>query len=340
MVIKVNGRHKRALITGIAGQDGSFLAELLVEKGYQILGLLKKGESTSNLAQIVGAIQLEETEGIRRDDFIRWISKFSPDEVYNFAGLSFIPDCWDNPNRAFEVNTLFVANFLEALKNHAPGARYYQASSSEIFGDPPCTPQDENTQCNPANPYGVSKLASHLLTGMYRHRYGLFAVSGILYNHESPRRPDHFVTQKIARAAAEISMGRTEKLRLGNVDARRDWGFAGDFIRGIWLMLQQNKPLDYILATGVTHTIKDLLQIAFSHLGLSWADWVETDPTLIRPVEVGKLVGNPSRAKEILGWEPQVTFQELVIMMVDAQVQRLRISISPLRDSNRSSTRG
>ena len=329
MVIKVNGRHKRALITGIAGQDGSFLAELLVEKGYQILGLLKKGEDTSNLSQIVGSIQLEETEATRRDDFIRWISNFSPDEVYNFAGLSFIPDCWDNPNLAFEVNTLFVANFLEALKNHAPGARYYQASSSEIFGDPPYTPQDENTPYNPANPYGVSKLASHLLTNMYRRRYGLFAVSGILYNHESPRRPVHFVTQKIARAAAEISMGRTEKLRLGNVDARRDWGFAGDFIRGIWLMLQQEKPLDYILATGGTHSIKDFLQIAFSHLGLDSTDWVETDPNLIRPVEVGKLVGNPSRAKEILGWEPQITFQELVIMMVDAQVQRLRTSNFP-----------
>jgi len=177
-----------------------------------------------------------------------------------------------------------------------------------------------------STPYGVSKLASHLLTGMYRRRYGLFAVSGILYNHESPRRPVHYVTQKIARAAAEISMGGTEKLRLGNVDARRDWGFAGDFIRGIWLMLQQEKPLDYILATGDTHSIKDFLQIAFSHLGLDYTDFVETDPTLIRPVEVGKLVGNPSRAKEILGWESQVTFQELVIMMVDAQVQRLRTS--------------
>jgi GDPmannose 4,6-dehydratase len=331
MMIKVNGRRKSALITGIAGQDGSFLAEFLVEKGYQILGILKKGEDTSNLAQIVGSIQLEETEVTRREDFIRWISKFSPDEVFNFAGLSFIPDCWDNPNRAFEVNTLFVANFLEALKNHAPGARYYQASSSEIFGDPPYTPQDENTPYNPANPYGVSKLASHLLTGMYRRRYGLFAVSGILYNHESPRRPVHYVTQKIARAAAEISMGRTEKLRLGNVDARRDWGFAGDFIRGIWLMLQQEKPLDYILATGVTHSIKDFLQIAFSHLSLDWTDWVETDPELIRPVEVGKLVGNPSRAKEILGWESQITFQELVIMMVDAQVQRLRPSNFPVK---------
>lgn len=329
-MIKVIARRKCALITGIAGQDGSFLAEFLVEKGYRILGVLKKGEDSSNLAQIAGSIQLEETEVTRREDFIRWISKFSPDEVFNFAGLSFIPDCWDNPNRAFEVNTLFVANILEALKNHAPGARYYQASSSEIFGDPPYTPQDENTPYNPANPYGVSKLASHLLTGMYRRRHGLFAVSGILYNHESPRRPAHYVTQKIARAAAEISMGRTEKLRLGNVDARRDWGFAGDFIRGIWLMLQQEKPLDYILATGVTHSIKDFLQIAFSHLRLDWTDWVETDPELIRPVEVGKLVGNPSRAKGILGWEPQVTFQELVIMMVDAQVHGLRTSNFPV----------
>lgn len=310
---------RRAIITGIGGQDGSYLAELLVEKGYRVLGFLKKDDDTSHLAGIMKDIVLEETELVRKEDIVRWTRLFGPDEVYNFAAMSFIPTSWDDPYRAFQVNTLLVTAFLEAIKDHCPATRFYQASSSEIFGDPPVTPQDEDTPHNPVTPYGVSKLASHLLAGLYRRRYGMYVVSGILYNHESPRRPERFVTQKIARAAAEISLGRTEKLLLGDIDARRDWGYAGDFARGIWLMLQQETALDYVLATGETHSIREFLERAFSHVGLRWEDWVETDPALLRPVDVGQLVGNPGRALRNLGWKPEVGFERLVTMMVDAQ---------------------
>jgi len=317
-------KMKRAIIAGIAGQDGSYLAELLVEKGYKVLGFLKKDEDTSYLAKVIKDVVLEDTELVRKDDIIRWTRLFGPDEVYNFAAISFIPVSWDDPYGAFQANTLLVAAFLEVLKNHCPTARFYQASSSEIFGDPPQSPQDEDTPHNPVTPYGVSKLAAHLLAGLYRRRYGMYVASGILYNHESPRRQDHFVTQKIARAAAEISLGRSEKLKLGSIVARRDWGYAGDFVRGIWLMLQQPAAADYVLATGETHSIRDYLQVAFSRVGLRWEDWVETDPALVRPVDVGQLVGNPSRAKKFLGWIPEVSFPQLVHMMVDSQLERLK----------------
>ncbi|MBP2685633.1 MAG: GDP-mannose 4,6-dehydratase [Deltaproteobacteria bacterium] len=272
---------RRAIIAGIAGQDGSYLAELLVEKGYKVLGFLKKDEDTSTLARVIKDVVLEDTELVRKEDIIRWTRLFGPDEVYNFAAMSFIPTSWDDPYGAFQANTLLVAAFLEVLKNHCPSARFYQAS---------------------------------------------YVASGILYNHESPRRQDHFVTQKIARAAAEISLGRSEKLKLGSIDARRDWGYAGDFVRGIWLMLQQPSAADYVLATGETHSIRDYLQEAFSHVGLRWEDWVETDPALVRPVDVGQLVGNPSRAKKFLGWIPEVSFPQLVRMMVDSQLERLKNS--------------
>jgi GDPmannose 4,6-dehydratase len=314
----------RAIIAGIAGQDGSYLAELLVAKGYRVLGFLKQGDDVSRLSAIRNDIDFEETELVRKEDIVRWTRLFGPREVYNFAGVSFIPESWEDPYRAFQVNTLLVAAFLEALKVHCRGARFYQASSSEIFGNPPLSPQDESTPHIPVTPYGVSKLASHLLCGLYRKRYGMFCVSGILYNHESPRRQEHFVSQKIAKAAAEISKGRSEKLTLGNLDARRDWGFAGDFVRGIWLMLQQPAADDYILATGRAHSIRDFLDLAFSSVGLRWQEWVETDPSLVRPVDVGLLVGNPSRAKEKLGWEAKVSFEQLVKMMVDAQLERIK----------------
>jgi GDPmannose 4,6-dehydratase len=315
--------HRRAIIAGIAGQDGSYLAELLVKKGYKVLGFLKKDEDLSTLAAVGKNVVLEETELVRKEDIIRWTRLFDPDEVYNFAAMSFIPTSWDDPYGALQANTLLVAAFLEVLKDHCPAARFYQASSSEIFGDPPCFPQDESTPHNPVTPYGVSKLAAHLLAGLYRRRYGMYVVSGILYNHESPRRQDHFVTQKIARAAAEISLGRSEKLILGNIDTRRDWGFAGDFVRGIWLMLQQEQPEDYILATGETHSVREFLELAFSHVGMDWKDWAESDPSLFRPLEVGQLVGNPRRAREKLNWHPDVNFEQLVRMMVDAQLEKL-----------------
>jgi GDPmannose 4,6-dehydratase len=314
---------KSAIIAGIAGQDGSYLADLLVEKGYRVLGIMKKGDDTSVLSHLRRDIVLEETELIRKEDIIRLTRVFSPEEIYNFAAVSFIPESWSDPYRAFQVNTLLVVAFLEVIKDHCPRARFYQASSSEIFGDPPESPQTERTPHNPMTPYGVSKLASHQLVGLYRRMHNVFAVSGILYNHESPRRPEHYVTQKIARAAAEISRGRTEKLRLGSIDARRDWGFAEDFVRGIWMMLQTDVPDDYILATGESHSIRDFLDLAFEHVGLDWRNWVETDPVLVRPVEVGALVGDASKAREMLGWRPIISFPELVRLMVDAHLGTL-----------------
>lgn len=316
---------KRAIIAGIAGQDGSYLAELLIGKGYKVLGFLKKGDDTSVLSHLVKDIVLEETELVRKEDIIRWTRIFSPDEIYNFAGLSFIPDSWDDPYRAIQVNTLLVAAFLEVVKDHCRESRFYQASTSEIFGDPPESPQTESTPHNPMTPYGVSKLAAHQLVGLYRRMHGLFAVSGILYNHESPRRPERFVTQKIARAAAEIAKGRREKLKLGNIEASRDWGFAGDYVKAIWMMLQAETPDDYIVATGESHTIKDFLKAAFGHVGLNWEEWVEADPTLIRPVEVGLLVGDSIKIREKLGWTPEVIFEELVRMMVDSHLRKIEV---------------
>lgn len=316
-------KSRKAIIAGIAGQDGSYLAELLVKKGYKVLGFLKKGEDTSNLANVAKEVILEETELVRKDDIIRWTRLFGPDEVYNFAAMSFIPMSWDDPYGAFQANTLLVAAFLEVVKDHCRYTRFYQASSSEIFGDPPESPQDENTPHNPVTPYGVSKLAAHLIAGLYRRRYGMFVACGILYNHESPRRPDWFVTQKIARAAAEIAAGRREKLSLGSLDAWRDWGYAGDFVRGIWMILQHDHPDDYVMATGKTHSIREFLEVAFSHVGLRWEEYVESDPGLVRKIDVGQFIGNPSRARERLGWKPEVSFEELVRMMVDAQIRKL-----------------
>jgi len=316
--------RKRAIIAGIAGQDGTYLAELLLEKGYRVLGFLKKDDDASFFSGMKSDVILEETELVRKEDIVRWTRLFLPDEIYNFAGISFVPDSWGDPYRTFQVNTLLVAAFLEVIKGHCPGSRFYQASSSEIFGNPPESPQTERTPHNPMTPYGVSKLAAHQLVGLYRRMHKVFAVSGILYNHESPRRPDRFVTQKIAAAAAEISRGRTEKLRLGNIDAQRDWGFAGDFVKGIWLILQADTADDYILATGVTHSIRDFLDIAFRHVGLDWKEWVEIDSALIRPVDVGLLVGDASKARKSLGWEARVTFEELAKMMVDSRLEQMR----------------
>jgi len=288
------------------------------------LGFLKRDDDRSPLAGVGGDIDLEETELVRKEDIARWSHLFGPDEIYNFAAVSFIPHSWDDPYRTLQVNTLLTTAFLEVVKDHCPKARFYQASSSEIFGHPPASPQDETTVHNPVTPYGVSKLASHLLVGLFRRRYGMYAVSGILHNHESPRRPEDFVTQKIARAAAANSIGRPERLKLGNIEARRDWGFAGDFVRGIWMMLQADVPDDYVVATGELHSIRDFLDVAFGHVGLSWPDWVDIDPSLLRPIDVGLLVGDSSRARERLGWAPEVTFGELVRMMVDAQIAKLR----------------
>lgn len=317
---------KRAIITGIAGQDGSYLAELLVSKGYDVVGFHRETDDLSLLAGLSGQVRLECTELVLKDDIARFTKAFRPDEVYNFAGVSFIPASWDDPYRALQVNTLLVAAFLDVIRTSCPGTRFYQASSSEIFGDPPASPQTEETPHNPMTPYGVSKLAAHQLCGLYRRRHGVYAACGILYNHESPRRPDHFVTQKIAKAAAAISLGSDERLKLGDIEARRDWGYAGDFIRAIWSILQQDVPDDYIIATGETHSIRDFLDAAFGRVGIRWEDRVDIDPSLVRPVEVGRLVGDPSKAKDRLGWVPEVSFYELVGIMVDAQVEKLGAS--------------
>ena len=319
-------KKKNAIIAGIAGQDGSYLAELLIGKGYRVLGFLRKDDDTSVLSHLLKDILLEETELVHKEDIIRWTRLFLPDEIYNFAAVSFIPDSWVDPYRALQVNTLLPAAFLGVIKDHCPSARFYQASSSEIFGDPPESPQTESTPHNPMTPYGVSKLAAHQLVGLYRKMHGIFAVSGILYNHESPRRPERFVTQKIARSAAEIAKGKKEKLKLGNIDAHRDWGFAGDYVKAIWMMLQTDTPDDYIVATGESHSVRDFLQAAFRHAGLDWEKWVESDPTLIRPVEVGRLVGDSAKAKEKLGWKPEVTFEELARMMVDSWFLKIKVS--------------
>lgn len=319
-------KKKNAIIAGIAGQDGSYLAELLIGKGYRVLGFLRKDDDTSVLSHLLKDILLEETELVHKEDIIRWTRLFLPDEIYNFAAVSFIPDSWVDPYRALQVNTLLPAAFLGVIKDHCPSARFYQASSSEIFGDPPESPQTESTPHNPMTPYGVSKLAAHQLVGLYRKMHGIFAVSGILYNHESPRRPERFVTQKIARSAAEIAKGKKEKLKLGNIDAHRDWGFAGDYVKAIWMMLQTDSPDDYIVATGESHSVRDFLQAAFRHAGLDWEKWVESDPTLIRPVEVGRLVGDSAKAKEKLGWKPEVTFEELARMMVDSWFLKIKVS--------------
>ena len=319
-------KRKNAIIAGIAGQDGSYLAELLIGKGYRVLGFLRKDDDTSVLSHLLKDILLEETELVHKEDIIRWTRLFLPDEIYNFAAVSFIPDSWVDPYRALQVNTLLPAAFLGVIKDHCPSARFYQASSSEIFGDPPESPQTESTPHNPMTPYGVSKLAAHQLVGLYRKMHGIFAVSGILYNHESPRRPERFVTQKIARSAAEIAKGKKEKLKLGNIDAHRDWGFAGDYVKAIWMMLQTDSPDDYIVATGESHSVRDFLQAAFRHAGLDWEKWVESDPTLIRPVEVGRLVGDSAKAKEKLGWKPEVTFEELARMMVDSWFLKIEVS--------------
>lgn len=317
-----NGKRK-ALITGIAGQDGSYLAELLLGNGYEVLGFVKKGEPVELLRPFIQQLKIEETKQQEFESMSRSIRSFSPQEIYNFAAVSFIPASWDDPVGTLETNTLLAMRLLETFRVACPTARFYQASSSEIFGTPIASPQDENTLFQPVTPYGVSKLATHLLAGLYRKRYQLFVTCGILYNHESPRRPAHFVMQKIARAAAEVSLGNGRKFQLGNIESRRDWGFAGDYVRGIWLMLQQETPDDYVLGTGETHSVRDILEIAFTYIGDHWERWVDTDPEMIRSVEVGNLVANPERARRRLGWAPSIPFPALVRMMVDAQREKL-----------------
>ncbi len=317
---------KKALITGITGQDGSYLAELLLEKGYEVYGMVRRSsldrfDRIEHLQDSIELIQGDLADQTSLDDAVRSIE---PDEVYNLAAQSFVPTSWNQPTLTGDVTGLGATRLLEAIRKNKPDAKYYQASSSEMFGKVREVPQRETTPFYPRSPYGVAKVYAHYITVNYRESYNLFAVSGILFNHESPRRGLEFVTRKITHTAAKIKLGLADELRLGNLDARRDWGYAGDYMEAVWLMLQQESPDDYVIATGETHSVREFVEEAFGHLGLDWQKYVVIDKKFLRPAEVDLLVGDPSKARERLGWSPKVSFKELVRMMVDADIERLK----------------
>jgi GDPmannose 4,6-dehydratase len=316
---------KRALITGIGGQDGSYLAELLLDEGYEVFGVVRQlGRSQPNLAAVSDRIELLEADLLDQTALVTALRYCEAQEVYNLAAPSFVPASWRKPVMTAEFAAVGATSMLEALRAAAPEARFYQASSSEIFGRPQSKPQSELTPLRPLTPYGVAKAYAHFITASYRERYGMHASSGILYNHESPRRPLEFVTRKIANAAASIKLGLESSLSLGNLSARRDWGFAGDYVRAMWLMLQQDEPGDYVIATGVTHSVRDLVERSFTRVGLDWETYVQVDPALQRgKEELFDLVGDPAKAEETLGWQAQVGFDELVDLLVDSDLGRL-----------------
>jgi len=316
---------KRAIITGITGQDGSYLAELLLEKGYRVVGVVRRS-SAPNLERIehlLDRIELRPADLLDQLSLVRLIDDVRPHELYNLAAMSFVPASWDQPLLTGEFNALGVTRVLEAIRQVDPAIRLYQASSSEMYGKVREVPQTEATPFYPRSPYGVSKVFGHYITVNYRESHGLFACSGILFNHESPRRGLEFVTRKVSDGVARIKLGMAQALSLGNLDACRDWGFAGDYVRAMWLMLQQERADDYVVASGVSHSVRDLVEAAFGHLGLNWQDHVQTDPRLLRPAEVDHLVGNAAKARAVLGWAPTCDFAGLIGMMVDADIQRL-----------------
>jgi GDPmannose 4,6-dehydratase len=318
---------RRALVTGIGGQDGSYLAELLLEQGYEVFGIVKDGrlEDYENLSAVRDRVRLLRADVLDAPALTRALEESQPHEVYNLASVSFVPASWDEPVLTAEFAAVGVTVMLEAIRAVDPGIRFYQASSSEIFGEPQEAPQGPDTPLSPLTPYGVAKAYGHMITRSYRRRYGLHASTGILYNHESPRRPLDFLPRKVARGAAEISLGLRQELTLGDLAARRDWGYAPDYVRAMWLMLQQDEPEDYVVATGQTHSVGELVEAAFAHAGLDWRARVRTDESLVRGrAELHNLVGDPSRARERLGWEPTVSFEELVRLLVDADLEQLR----------------
>ena len=317
--------QKTALVTGITGQDGSYLAEFLLHKGYRVFGMVRRSSSENfeRIEHIRDQLELREGDLLDQLSLINLIKEAKADEIYNMAAQSFVPTSWAKPLLTGEFTALGVTRMLEAVRVVDPKIRFYQASSSEMFGKVLETPQNEKTAFYPRSPYGVSKVYGHFITVNYRESYNLFAVSGILFNHESPRRGKEFVTRKISLGAARIKLGLASELRLGNLKAARDWGFTGDYVDAIWRMLQQKKPEDFIIATGETHTVEELVEIAFSHLGLEWRDYVKVDPALFRPAEVDLLVGDSSKAQTLLGWKPKVDFKSLVKMMVDADLALL-----------------
>ncbi len=316
----------KALITGITGQDGSYLAEFLLKKGYEVIGMVRR-TSTTNFARIrhiQDKITLVSGDLLDQISLINILQEHRPDEVYNLAAQSFVPTSWKQPVFTGEVTALGVTRLLDAIRIVDPSIKFYQASSSEMFGKVREVPQNENTPFYPRSPYGVAKVYGHWITVNYRESYGLFACSGILFNHESPRRGLEFVTRKVAHGAAKIKLGLAKELRLGNLDAKRDWGFAGDYVKAMWLMLQQDEPDDYVVGTGETHSVRELCEVAFGYLGLDWRDYVVQDPRLFRPADVDLLVADASKARRVLGWEPTVTFEELIKMMVDADLEQLK----------------
>jgi len=318
--------ERHALITGVGGQDGSLLAELLLDEGYEVTGIVRRAPSAyaTNLAGVLERIRLVDADLLDRESLVVALEVARPREVYNLAAPSFVPRSWDEPVLTAEFAAVGVTALLEAIRAVDPGIRFYQASSSEIFGRPLETPQTEHTPLSPVTPYGVAKAYGHFISRSYRDRYGLFACCGILYNHESPRRPVDFLPRKVARAAAAISLGLERELRLGDLDARRDWGYAPDYVRAMWLMLQQEEPGDYIVASGETHSVRDLVTCAFERVGLDVDQHVVSDPSLRRGVaELHDLVGDPVKARTVLGWQPTVTFEELVGLLVDAELAAL-----------------
>ena len=319
---------KRAIITGITGQDGSYLAELLLAKGYEVVGIVRRLSAPNHwrIEHLLDRIELRPADLLDQLSLLRVIDEVRPHEIYNLAAMSFVPASWDQPMLTGEYNAQGVTRMLEALRRVDTAIRIYQASSSEMYGKVRETPQNETTPFYPRSPYGVSKVFAHYITVNYRESYDLFAVSGILFNHESPRRGLEFVTRKVSDGVARIKLGLTDRLFLGNLDAHRDWGFAGDYVRAMWSMLQQDAADDFVIATGVSHSVRDLVQAAFSHGGLRWQDHVQTDPALLRPAEVEHLIGDSSKARQELGWTPTVDFEGLIRMMVDADIERLASS--------------
>lgn len=320
---------KTALITGITGQDGSYLAEFLLAQGYRVAGMTRRTSTVTydRIAHFIDQVEIVQGDLLDQNSLAHALREVEPDEVYNLAAQSFVPTSWNQPVLTGEFTALGVTRLLEAIRQVDPSIRFYQASSSEMFGLVTEVPQREMTRFHPRSPYGVAKVYGHWITLNYRESYGLFAVSGILFNHESPRRGLEFVTRKISDGAARIKLGLAEELSLGTLEAKRDWGFAGDYVRAMWLMLQQDSPDDYVIATGETHSVREFCEAAFGHLDLDYREYVKTDPAFVRPAEVDLLVGDATKARNELGWEPTVTFADLVAGMVDGDMARLEEAI-------------
>jgi GDPmannose 4,6-dehydratase len=323
--------RKRALVTGITGQDGSYLAELLLDEGYEVCGMVRRAstENVERVAHVLDRITLIQADLLDQSSIAGAIEEARPQEIYNLAAQSFVPTSWRQPVLTAEFTAVGVTRMLEAIRSTDPSIRFYQASSSEMFGKVREVPQNERTPFYPRSPYGVAKTYGHFITVNYRESYGLYALSGILFNHESPRRGLEFVTRKVSDGVARIKLGLADELRLGNLEARRDWGFAGDYVRAMWLMLGQEEPRDYVIATGEEHSVRELVEVAFGHVGLDPEQYVVVDESLLRPAEVDHLVGDSTKARAELGWEPQVSFSELVQGMVDADLARLSTGSVP-----------